>query len=109
MQKVLFPTMTLWNFPTDSVEIIIKNQMAKWEIHKHLMHERNKSLENTVELFPSHTGSIRMLLAFGSESDPNSNCSSLAWSASSPNWSYVRSDVGTSTSPLTCRHSEDSH
>ena len=38
---------------------------------------------------PSHAGSIRMLLAFGSESDPNSNCSSLAWSASSPNWSYV--------------------
>ena len=31
---------------------------------------------------------LRMLLAFGSESDPNSNCSSLAWSASFPSSSY---------------------
>ena len=31
-----------------------------------------------------------MLLAFGCESDPNSNCSSLAWSASSPNSSYLQ-------------------
>ena len=29
-----------------------------------------------------------MLLAFGSENDPNSNCSSLAWSTSCPSSSY---------------------
>ena len=31
---------------------------------------------------------LRMLLAFGSENDRNSNCSSLAWSASCPSSSY---------------------
>ena len=33
---------------------------------------------------------IRTLLAFGRESDPNSNCSSLAWPASCPSSSYPR-------------------
>ena len=33
---------------------------------------------------------IRTLLAFGRESDPNSNCSRLAWPASCPSSSYPR-------------------
>ena len=38
-----------------------------------------------------YAGCIRTLLAFGRESDPNSNCScSLAWSASCPSSSYRR-------------------
>ena len=47
-----------------------------------------------------------MLLAFGSESDPNSNCSSLAWSTSSPNSSYLRRR-DKHISP-TCHRREDS-
>ena len=37
-----------------------------------------------------YAGCIRTLLAFSRESDPNSNCSSLAWSASCPSSSYPR-------------------
>ena len=33
---------------------------------------------------------VYTLLAFGRESDPNSNCSSLAWPASCPSPSYPR-------------------
>ena len=37
-----------------------------------------------------YTGYMHTLLAFGSESNQNSNCSSLAWSTSCPSSSYLR-------------------